>query len=148
METDDMSVDDASGSAPEKEDVPLEKLIRIYRKMREKLQEMDREYTAKVEAVKVQQDSVKCAIKDIMMSLGSKSINTPSGTVILGKKTRYYTQDWDSFKRFVVENDVVDLIERRIHQTNMAKFLEENPNQVPPGLNSDTEYDISVRKPS
>jgi hypothetical protein len=30
----------------------------------------------------------------------------------------------------------------------MAQFLEENPDIVPPGLNSDTEYQISVRKPT
>jgi len=30
----------------------------------------------------------------------------------------------------------------------MAQFLEENPGVVPPGLNSTSEYDISVRKPT
>jgi hypothetical protein len=66
----------------------------------------------------------------------------------LVQKTRYYTQDWDSFKKFVIEHDVVDLLEKRIAQTNMSKFLEENPTLVPPGLNSNTEFDISVRKPT
>jgi hypothetical protein len=68
--------------------------------------------------------------------------------VTLTEKSRFYTQDWDSFKHFVVEHDAVDLLEKRIHQSNMAKFLEENPSLVPPGLNSDTEFDVSVRKPS
>ena len=63
-------------------------------------------------------------------------------------KTRYSTQDWDSFKAFLVEHDVLDLLEKRIAQGNMAKFLEDNPGLVPPGLNSTTEYDISVRKPT
>jgi hypothetical protein len=39
-------------------------------------------------------------------------------------------------------------LEKRIAQTNMAQFLEENPGVVPPGLNSMTEYAISVRKPT
>jgi len=30
----------------------------------------------------------------------------------------------------------------------MSKFLEENPTLVPPGLQADTEYDVSVRKPT
>jgi hypothetical protein len=30
----------------------------------------------------------------------------------------------------------------------MNKFLEENPTLVPPGLQADTEYDVSVRKPT
>ena len=60
------------------------------------------------------------------------------------KKTRYNTQDWDSFKAFVLEHQVVDLLEKRIAQTNMAQFLEENPGVVPPGLNSVTGFDIRV----
>ena len=63
-------------------------------------------------------------------------------------KTRYTTADWDSFKEFVKEYDALDLYEKRIHQGNMKQFLEENPGKVPPGLNSQSEYDISVRKPS
>jgi hypothetical protein len=66
--------------------------------------------------------------------------------VSLTEKTRYYTQDWDSFKRFVIENDAVDLLEKRVAQTNMKTFLQENPTMVPPGLNSDTEIDVSIRK--
>jgi hypothetical protein len=42
---------------------------------------------------------------------------------------------------------MVDLLEKRIAQINMAHFLEENPTIVPPGLNSTTEYDITVTKP-
>jgi hypothetical protein len=30
----------------------------------------------------------------------------------------------------------------------MANFLKENPSLVPPGLNSNSEFSISVRKPS
>jgi hypothetical protein len=46
------------------------------------------------------------------------------------------------------ENDALDLLEKRIAQTNMATFLQDNPTLVPPGLNSNSEYEISVRKPT
>ena len=81
-----------------------------------------------------------------MKAQGLKTVNTTSGTVSLVTKTRYNTQDWDSFKTFVLEHQVVDLLEKRIAQTNMATFLEENPGVVPPGLNSVTEYDVRVTK--
>jgi len=83
-----------------------------------------------------------------MRDTGVKSLRTDHGTVSLMEKTRFYTTDWDSFKKFMVEQDALDLLEKRISQTNMKLFLEENPGAVPPGLNSDTEFDISVRKPS
>jgi len=87
-------------------------------------------------------------MKDQMKALGVKSVNTDFGTVSLMHKTRYNTQDWDSFKKFVIQHDVVDLLEKRIAQANMARFLEENPALVPPGLNAYTDFEISVTKPS
>lgn len=128
----------------EMEEIPLDRLVRIYMKMRMSIQELD----GQIESIKEQQQDVKNEIKDRMRSMGTKSLKTDFGTVSLTEKTRFYTQDWDSFKRFVIEHDAVDLLEKRISQLNMRTFLEENPALVPPGLNSDTEFDISVRKPS
>jgi len=124
--------------------VPVDKLVRIYMKMRTAIQDLD----AQIEAIKEQQQSVKNEIKDRMRDTGVKSLRTDHGTVSLMEKTRYYTNDWDSFKKFMVEQDALDLLEKRIAQGNMKLFLEENPGVVPPGLNSDTEFEISVRKPS
>jgi hypothetical protein len=83
-----------------------------------------------------------------MKTMGVTSVRTSEGTVVLSVNTRYSTQDWDSFKKFVVEQDAVDLLEKRIAQSNMRQFLEENPGTVPPGLNSNSEYSVSVRKPT
>ena len=128
--------------------VPMDKLARVYLKIRTRIRELTKQYESEIEDLKSQQDEIKAAMKDHLMALGSKSVKTDQGTVILTTKTRYFTQDWDAFKTFVVENDALDLYEKRIHQTNMAKFLEDNPSLVPPGLNSDKEFDISVRKPT
>jgi len=76
------------------------------------------------------------------------SVRTAFGTVSMVHKTRYSSDDWDSFKKFIVEHDVVDLLEKRIAQTNMARFLEENPGIVPPGLTSLSDFEIRVTKPS
>jgi hypothetical protein len=94
------------------------------------------------------QDEVANAMKDQMKTMGVTSVRTSEGTVVLSVSTRYNTQDWDSFKKFVVEHDAVDLLEKRIAQGNMRQFLEENPGTVPPGLNSNSEYSVSVRKPT
>ena len=132
----------------DEEAIPLDKLAQIYRKIREKIDTLTKEYDTQVETLKAQQEEIKFAMKDQMKTMGVKSVQTTYGTVSLVTKTRYSTQDWDSFKRFVIEHEVVDLLEKRIAQTNMANFLEENPTLVPPGLNSMTEFDITVRKPS
>ena len=128
--------------------IPMDTLARVYRKMQTKIQQLTAVYETEVEVLKAQQDAVKNALKDQMLALGVKSVNTTEGTVILSTKTRYSTQDWDAFKEFMKENDALDLLEKRIAQTNMATFLQDNPTLVPPGLNSNSEYSVSVRKPT
>ena len=125
------------------EAIPMDKLVRMYTKMRTAIQDLDKQ----IEDIKAQQQEVKNAMKDQMMALGTKSVRTDFGTITLKEKVRFYTQDWDSFKKFVIEHDAVDLLEKRIAQTNMQTFLEENPNLHPPGLSNTAEFDISVTKP-
>ena len=132
----------------ETETIPLDRLAKIYRKIRAEIAELTQEYDTKVEALKSQQEEIKNAMKDMMKTMGVKSVRTAQGTVVMSVKTVYDTNDWDSFKKFVIEHDAVDLLQKRIAQTNMKQFLEENPGLVPPGLNSNAEYDISVRKPT
>ena len=132
----------------EQDTIPLDRLAKIYRKIRTEIATLTQEYDNKVEKLKAQQDEIKGAMKDMMKTMGVTSVRTAQGTVVLSVKTRYNTQDWDSFKEFVKQHDAIDLLEKRIAQSNMAQFLEENPGLVPPGLNSYSEFDISVRKPS
>lgn len=130
------------------DDVPLDKLARIYRKIGARITEITKAFDTEIESLKAQQDTVKLSMKDKMQALGVTSVRTLEGTVVLGKTTRYYAQDWDEFKTFVKEHDALDLLERRIAQRNMGQFLEEHPGVVCPGLNSNSEFQISVRKPT
>lgn len=128
--------------APEVEAIPLDKLVAIHAKIKARQELLDKQLADLEE----QREEIRMAIKDQMKALGLTSVKTSFGTVSLMKTTRYNTQDWDSFKAFVLEHQVVDLLEKRIAQTNMAQFLEENPGVVPPGLNSVTGFDIRVTK--
>ena len=125
------------------ETIPMDKLVRMYTKMRAAMQDLDKQ----IENIKEQQQEVKNAMKDQMQALGTKSVRTDFGTITLKEKSRYYTQDWDSFKKFIVEHDAVDLLEKRIAQLNMQTFLDENPSLHPPGLSNTAEFDIAVTKP-
>jgi mannose-6-phosphate isomerase class I len=132
----------------QEDDIPMDKLAKIYQKIRARIQDLTSTYETQVEELKVQQQEIANELKDRMQALGMASVRTTEGTIILGQKTRYFTSDWDSFKRFVLDNEALDLFEKRIAQSNMKQFLEENPGVVPPGLNSDSEVTITVRKPT
>ena len=122
------------------EEINIDKLVSIHAKIKAKIEALD----SQVAALEEQRTEVRLAIKDMMKDQNLQNVKTNSGTVSLMTKTRYNTQDWDSFKKFIIEHEVPDLLEKRIAQGNMATFLEENPGVVPPGLNSITEFDIRV----
>jgi hypothetical protein len=128
----------------EVEQIPLEKLTRIYRKIYLKAQEVQRQ----LDRLDEQKKEIKLAMKDQLRELGVSSVKTEGGNISTSTKTRYYTDDWESFKAFMVEHDALDRVEQRIAQTNLKLFLEENPGVVPMGLNSMAEVTVTVTKPT
>lgn len=128
--------------------IPLDKLVKIYRKIKTEIDTMTKEYDTKLEELKAAQDEIKFEIKDQMKAMGLTSVKSPFGTVSMRQSTRYNTSDWASFKDFILEHGAVELLEKRIAQANMAQFLEENPGVLPPGLNSHSEFNIVITKPT
>ena len=126
--------------------IPMDKAARAYIAMRDEIAKIQKEYDSKIEALKGQQDQIRYYMMEELKKLGVTSMRTLAGTIIMSPKTRYFTNDWDAFKEFVKANDALDLFEKRIAQKNTAEWLKENPDKVPPGLSSESTYDVSVRK--
>jgi len=123
-----------------------EQLVTVYIKMRDALVKLQREFDEKEGAIKAQQDIVTQALLEMCKEMGAEGLRTPAGSVFKTVKTRYWTSDWGSMKQFIKDNDALDLMEQRVHQTNMKNFLEENPTLMPPGMNVDSRYSITVRR--
>lgn len=126
--------------------VSAEKLVSVYIKMRDKRARLLREYEEQDEAVKADMEAVETALLDICKSIGADSLKTQNGTVIRTVKTRYWTSDWNSMHKFVMEHKMPELLEKRISQSTMKQLLDENPDLMPPGLNVDSRYAVTIRR--
>jgi hypothetical protein len=124
----------------------VEQLVKAYIKMRDARQQLLREFDEADDRIKQQQDVVQQALLELCKETGTDGLKTSAGTVTRTIKTRYWTSDWNSMKNFIKENDAFELLEQRVHQTNMKSFLEDNPNLMPPGMNIDSKYAITVRR--
>ena len=127
----------------------LEELVKTYltiRNARERLKEtFEREEKILLEDMATLEREMLVVCNDTNAS----SIRTDSGTVIRKLNERYTTNDWDNFKKFILENEAVDLLERRIHQGNFKEFMADHAGEgLPPGVNVMREFGIVVRKPS
>lgn len=127
-------------------EIGADKLAKVYIKMRDHLQALQREYEEKEADVKAQMEIIEQKLLDICKETGADSIKTAYGTVMRSTKTRYWPSDWASMYEFIRQHDAYDLLERRVHQTNMKAWLEESPSLLPQGLNAETRYSVTVRR--
>ena len=127
-------------------DAPIEKIVAAYIKMRDTKDALYKEYTAKASEIEEQMQVLKHKLIEISKETGVTSFSTPNGVAYRTVKNRYWTNDWGSFYDFMRENGTMELLEKRIHQSNMKEFLENNPDAHPPGLNIDSEYEITIRR--
>jgi hypothetical protein len=123
-------------------EISVDRLVRAYIKIRDARSELTKQIDELEEKQKVIQDKLLEICKDT----GTESLRTEFGTVTKRITKRYWTSDWESFYKFMKENDAMQLLEQRVSRGNMESFLEENPDLHPPGLNVDANYAVTVRR--
>lgn len=136
-----MTADTKEATAP-----TPETLTRVFLKIRDKRAELKAAFEQEDGKLEMQLNAIKSTLLDYCKAQGVDSVRTESGTFYRTMKTRYWTNDWDSMNTFILDNRVPQFFEKRLNQTVLRQFLEENPDVVPPGLNTDSEYVITVRK--
>jgi hypothetical protein len=128
------------------EEISADKLVAAYIKMRDRRAELLREYEDADGGVKTQMEMVEAKLLELCKTVGADSLKTKHGTVIRGVKTRYWTSDWASMHKFILEHQMPDLLEKRISQSTLKQLLDENPDMMPPGVNVDSKYSVTVRR--
>jgi hypothetical protein len=126
--------------------IPTDKLVRAYVKIRDARKDLSDEYEKQDGELKESLETIEAQLLEACKTIGADSIRTPYGTISRTVKKRYWTNDWHSFYAFLKEHEALELLEKRVAQTNMSTFLEENPDLHPPGLNVDSRYSVVVRR--
>ena len=125
-----------------------DKLVKAYVKIRDAKDALTRKY----EEEKAELDTALSTIEENLLELckttGQDGGKTQFGTFTRSVKTRYWTSDWGSFYRAMLEHQAPQLLEQRIHQGNFKSFIDSNPEAMPEGVNVDKKYAITVRRPA
>ena len=129
--------------------VDTEEVVKAYLAIRNERDRLRNEYEAADKKLVEDLKKLESVLLDVCNTVNANSIKTSLGTVIRKLNERYFCSDWDNFKQYVLENEAVELLERRISQGNFKQHLEEREGDgLPPGVNVMREYGITVRKAS
>ncbi len=123
-------------------------LVETYLTIRRKRETLKAEFDSADKDLKNDLEKIEAALLSICNHTNTDGLKTAHGTVSRQVKDRYTCSDWDNFKKFVETEGSIDLLERRIHQTNFKQFMAERAGDgLPPGVNVMREYTITVYKP-
>ena len=127
-------------------EIKADKLVKAYVRIRDKRKEIADAYEREDSELKEALETIEAKLLEVCKETGADSLRTEHGTVSRRVAKRYWTNDWHSFYQFLKEHEAMELLEKRIAQTNMNTFLEENPDLLPPGLQVDSRYTVSIRR--
>ena len=128
------------------EETPVDKMVKVYIKIRDHLRAVQAEFAVKEEAIQAQLQVIESHLLERCKDIGAQNIKTKYGTVVRSVKTDYSTNDWDSLYEYIDEHKLYGILFKRINQSNLKHWLEEHPTLVPKGLNLTNSYSITVRR--
>lgn len=123
--------------------VNAEKLVEIRQKMKARIAELNGE----IDGIEEEMKLIESAILDICKEQGTDGFKTKFGTVSRRISERYWSDDWVATGRYILEHGELGLLEQRIHQGNMKKWIAAHPDDFPPALNVDRKYTVTITKP-
>ncbi len=126
----------------ELDDNKIEKMMQASVNMRDKIDELENQITE----IKTKKDKVDLALNEACRTLNVTSLKTKVGTLSRTLRTRYWTSDWPEMYKFIKENDMPEFFEKRLVQSTVKEFLEQNPDKAPPGLQATSEYTVRITK--
>ena len=117
------------------EDMSVERLTGVYIKIRDARTALAAKFKAEDGELQEQLEQIKRALLDYCETNGLESARTTAGTFYRTVKTRYWTSDWESVYKFVIDQNMPELFEKRLNQTVLKELIEEDPDFALQGLN-------------
>ena len=131
------------------EETKLDELVKVYLTIRNERERLEAEWSVKDKELKQELDVLAQTFMVHCNESNAKSIRTDYGTIMRKLNERYTVSDGEAFRKFVMVNQMPELLEARIAQNNFKEFIaERKADGLPPGVNVMREFTIVVRKPS
>jgi hypothetical protein len=123
-------------------DDKIERLMQAEINIRDAIAKLEQD----VKDLKAKREKIQSALNDICLNMKVDGLKTKVGTLTRGIRTRYCTDDWGSFYKFMMEHEVPELLEKRIAKGCYEEFMANNPNTSIPNVQALQEFSITIRR--
>lgn len=131
------------------DEIKLDEIVQTYLAIRSQRESIQRDYELKDAELKAEQAQLEQVLLEQCNTMNAETIRTGAGTVVKTLRESYICSDWDGLKSFIIDNGLIELLQQRLHNTNLKEYLANHEGEgMPPGVSSFREYSIVVKKPS
>lgn len=123
----------------------MEELVEKYIELRDAKAKVKAQYDAKVERIESVLEKIEAVLLQQFNESGMESVRTKSGTAYKQTRTSAGVADWDSVLEYIRENDLWNMLERRVSKAAVEQFKDAH-GDLPPGINWREEVVINVRR--
>jgi len=128
------------------DEISVDDLSAEYMRIRREREELKSKFTEEDGKLESRMGDIEQALLEKMMSADLSSMSTSNAIVIRRIERRYSTSNWDEIYRLIDKHKAYGLLHKRIHDTNMREFLEENPDEYPENLNVSSRHAVTVKR--
>lgn len=140
-------------------ELKVDELIGYYIMVRDKKAEVSAELKTKEAKFEKRLELLKTVIIDKAKEVGTDQFKVKDiGTASIVTKRKFVSADWNSYGRWIWNEAIkhgdrgweymLMFLQKRVLQSGIEKYMEENNGIVPDGLNVTAEMDIMVRRAS
>jgi len=126
------------------EQVKLDKVAATFVKIRDKRTELKKAYEVEDQKLKDQIAAINGFFLATLTELGVESARTKYGTVYKSIDVKPSCDDWNAFGDWIIENNAIEALERRVKKSFITDYMAENKDELPPGISVVREFVIKV----
>ena len=125
-----------------------DRLVKVYLKIRAVISATTKEYDARIEILKRQQNQLRAELLRRLHERKATQTKTAEGVAYIVKRMNVSIADEDLFGQFVLDEQDTDFYHKRVSIEHLREWSKANNGAMPPGLNIFTELEINVRQPT
>jgi hypothetical protein len=127
----------------------IEEAARLYRQLEASLERKAEKYEASIAKEKRAMEQLEIGMRAILNTAGVDTMNVPGvAEVKLVRKRAFGCADWDGFMTYIVQKNVPELLQKRVHDGNMQHYVDKTLlGELPPFINVHSEVVLKLLKP-
>lgn len=116
----------------------IERAVEKFIQLRDKKKEITDGHKEELKPLNEAMIAIENAVQRILIDQGASNIKTPHGTAYLSTTTRPIVEDWSKLKPFILKNDLLDMLVRKVSPDAVTEF-KESTGELPPGVVTNSE---------